>query len=243
MHQCLFGSSAINQNFGRRCIWKQPVEFGGCSCVGRWKGFACCCGVDRRYRLTLLPLRMHPSQQGDGVSSACVLRGTGIQGFWSIALSLTDCRIWPASVPHCLLPRRTLSHVSLSCQPLSAVGDLMKQPCELILAANWVWGKWVYLLETLNATFRSANGKKVLREIFLQTCKFPTQVLFRVTSKIHLLACCFHSTEFHVDGNIAAGIQSVLQTAFMEGKNNLTMASVHPLKQKCNCEEADFQLI
>lgn len=46
-----------------------------------------------------------------------------------------------------------------------------------------------------------------------------------------------------MDGNIAAGIQSALRTAFIEGKNNLMMTSVHPLKQKFSCEEADFQLI
>lgn len=43
-----------------------------------------------------------------------------------------------------------------------------------------------------------------------------------------------------MDGSIAAGMQFGLRAAFIEGKNNLTMASVHPLKQKCSYEEADF---
>lgn len=34
------------------------------------------------------------------------------------------------------------------------------------LPANWVLGKWMYLLETLNATVRSANGKSLAGDPF-----------------------------------------------------------------------------
>lgn len=153
-----------------------------CSRAGPWQGFAHCCDTEPQRCLLLLLLLVCAAVLARlCISKACVLTATSRQFLKHRADKL------PGVTTASLLSYfpGTWSHVSLACQPLSAAGDQMKQPCKLVQA---IW------LPT------GAQGNEYTcwepecwwQEFLLKTCKFPTQVLPRITSRMCFLAC-FHN--------------------------------------------------